>query len=142
MTRQHREVLQAAVESASGAAGLGSGPAQVAKAGENLVLAVQTGLRSAIALESNKGLGNLRGTVGMARNAAADSATSQFYFNVADNLGFDYANASNPGYAVFGKVVQGLAVMDAMGALPTTTKYGLPDVPVTNVVLLTAVQTR
>ena len=62
--------------------------------------AVQTGLRSAIALESNKGLGNLRGTVGMARNAAADSATSQFYFNVADNLGFDYANASNPGMTI------------------------------------------
>ena len=61
---------------------------------------MQTGLRSAIALESNKGLGNLRGTLGMARNAAADSATSQFYFNVADNLGFDYVNASNPGMTI------------------------------------------
>ena len=106
------------------------------------VPAVQAGLRSAISLESNKGLSNLRGTVGMARSAAADSATSQFYFNVADNPGFDYVNASNPGYAVFGKVVQGLAVMDAMGALPTTTRYGVPDFPVTDVVLLSATQTQ
>lgn len=57
---------------------------------------------------------NLRGTIAMARGAELDSATSQFYFNVQDNPGLD------GGYAVFGKVVgpEGLAVIDAIGALP------------------------
>lgn len=101
---------------------------------------VQAGQRAAIVLESNKGLGNVRGSLGMARASAADSATSQFYFNLINNPGLDYASATNPGYAVFGKVVQGLAVMDAIGSVPTTTKYGLPDFPVTDIVVQTAVQ--
>lgn len=91
-----------------------------------------------ITLESSNGLTNLRGTLAMARTTDPNSATSQFYFNLADNPSLDYQDASNPGYAVFGKIVQGLDVMDAIGAVPTNTVNGVPDVPVTDVVVTTA----
>lgn len=108
----------------------------------DLVPKLQTGLRDAIALESNKGLSNLYGTVGMARASAANSATSQFYFNLADNTGLDYQSDALPGYAVFGKVVVGLDVMEKIGSTPVATQYSLPSYPVTDVVVLTATQTR
>ncbi len=104
--------------------------------------AEQLGRRDPIVLESNKGLSNLRGTIAMARTAEANSATSQFYFNLVDNPGLDYANAANPGYAVFGRIVQGLNVMDAIGAVPTATRFQLANFPVTNVVVQGAIQTR
>jgi cyclophilin family peptidyl-prolyl cis-trans isomerase len=72
------------------------------------------GARPAIALESNKGLANLRGTIAMARTDEPDSAKSQFYFNLVDNSALNFASTSKPGYAVFGRVIQGLPVMDAM----------------------------
>ncbi|MGZ8250205.1 peptidylprolyl isomerase, partial [Methylomagnum sp.] len=72
----------------------------------------------AIVLESNNGLSNLRGTIAMARTNVANSATSQFYINVVDNKFLDYASSASPGYAVFGKVVDGMAVVDAINALP------------------------
>lgn len=93
-----------------------------------------------VVLESNKGLSNLRGTLAMARMRDPDSALSQFYFNLVDNLPLDYQSSDNPGYAVFGKVLQGMAVIDAIGGVPTTQRNGMPDVPVTDVVLLSAVQ--
>jgi len=96
---------------------------------------VKTGLRAPIALESNNGLTNQRGTVAMARTVDPISATSQFYFNLVDNPTLDYKDASNPGYAVFGRIVQGLDVMDAIGAVPTSAQGGLTDVPVTDVVV-------
>lgn len=102
--------------------------------------AVQPGVAAAIALESNNGLPNLRGTMAMARTSDPNSATSQFYFNLVDNLALDYQDANNPGYAVFGKIVQGLDVMDAIGAVQTNTLNGVPDVPVTDVVVKTAVR--
>ncbi len=95
-----------------------------------------------IALESNNGLTNLRGTIAMARTADPNSATSQFFFNLVDNPSLDYQDASNPGYAVFGKIVQGLDVMDAIGAVPTTTVNGTADVPVTDVVITSATRTQ
>jgi cyclophilin family peptidyl-prolyl cis-trans isomerase len=95
-----------------------------------------------IKLESTNGLKNLRGTLGMARNLAADTATSQFYINTVDNAALDYVSASQPGYAVFGKVVDGLPVVDAIRAVPTTTRSGLTDVPVTDVTIVSATQTR
>lgn len=115
--------------------------------------------RPPIALESRNGLTNLRGTVGMARTLAADSATSQFYFNVRDNPAFDYASDAAPGYAVFGSITQGLEVMDSIFALPTRTAALLGDdgqplsgaggqpillnaVPLQAVVIRTARQTR
>lgn len=108
----------------------------------DLMPKLQTGLREAIALESNKGLSNLYGTVGMARGSAANTATSQFYFNLADNTGLDYQSETSPGYAVFGKVVVGLDVIEKMGKTPVATQYSLPNYPVTDIVVVTATQTR
>lgn len=105
-------------------------------------MTLQSGLKAPIVLESNNGLSNLRGTVAMARTDAPDSATSQFYVNLVDNTRLDYKDASNPGYAVFGKVVQGLEVVDAIARAPTGTVAGYADVPLTDVTLNLAVQTR
>jgi peptidyl-prolyl cis-trans isomerase A (cyclophilin A) len=101
--------------------------------------AVQPGQKSAIALEVNKGLSNLKGTIAMARSADLNSATSQYYFNLADNVALD---TSNGGYAVFGKVVSGSEVLDAMANVKTTTAFGLADFPASNVVVLSATQTK
>lgn len=102
--------------------------------------AVQTGLRAPITLESNNGLSNVRGSIGMARTPEPNSATSQFFFNVIDNPGLNYVSSTQPGYAVFGKVVQGLEVVDAIAAVPTGSRYGLNDVPLTDIVVIKAEQ--
>lgn len=94
----------------------------------------------AINLESNKGLSNVRGSLAMARTADANSATSQFYINLVDNLSLDYASVASPGYAVFGKVVDGLPVVDAIRAVPTRSDFA--NVPVTDVTIVSATQTR
>jgi cyclophilin family peptidyl-prolyl cis-trans isomerase len=101
--------------------------------------AVQPGQKAAIALEVNKGLSNLKGTIAMARSAELNSATSQFYFNLADNVALD---TSSGGYAVFGKVVSGMEVLDALAKVKTTTAYGLSDFPATGVTVLSAAQTK
>jgi peptidyl-prolyl cis-trans isomerase A (cyclophilin A) len=101
--------------------------------------AVQPGQKAAIALEVNKGLSNLKGTIAMARSADLNSATSQYYFNLADNVALD---TSNGGYAVFGKVVSGSEVLEAMANVKTTTAFGLADFPASNVVVLSATQTK
>ncbi len=72
-----------------------------------------------IPLESNNNWSNLRGTVAYARTFEPDSATSQFFINVSDNPGFDWAGDSNPGYAVFAEVVEGMDVVDAISQVPT-----------------------
>ncbi len=72
---------------------------------------------SPIKLESNLGLSNLSGTIAMARTSVADSATSQFFINTVDNPFLDYQSPSNPGYAVFGQVIDG---MDVATAISTT----------------------
>ena len=66
----------------------------------------------AIALESNTGLSNLRGTIAMARRTDPDSATTQFFINSIDNLFLDYQASSSPGYAVFGQVIEGMDIID------------------------------
>jgi peptidyl-prolyl cis-trans isomerase A (cyclophilin A) len=101
--------------------------------------AVQAGQKAAIALEVNKGLSNLKGTIAMARSSELNSATSQYYFNLADNVALD---TSSGGYAVFGKVVSGSEVLDAMASVKTTTAYGLADFPASNVVVISATQTK
>ena len=104
--------------------------------------------RAPIALESNNGLKNLRGTIAMARTSAPNSATSQFYINVQDNPGFDYKSEADPGYAVFGKVIDGMTAMDAIQNEPTTTKTvpssttTVPNIPVTDVVITGVVQVQ
>lgn len=94
----------------------------------------------AIALESQNGLRNLRGSLAMARTADVNSATSQFYINVKDNTSLDYVSASQPGYAVFGTVVNNLSVIDQIAVVPTGISAGMADVPVTDIVITNAVR--
>ena len=92
--------------------------------------------KPAIKNESANGLSNTRGTLAMARTNVADSATAQFYVNVKDNDFLDKAKAEDRvGYCVFGKVVEGMDVVDKIKAVKTTTKGGHGDVPVTDVVI-------
>jgi peptidyl-prolyl cis-trans isomerase A (cyclophilin A) len=88
--------------------------------------------RASIPLESRNGLTNQRGTVAMARTSDPNSATAQFFINVKDNDFLNQAQARDGnGYAVFGKVVQGMDVVDKIRATPT----GPGDVPVQPVVI-------
>ena len=75
--------------------------------------------------ESKNGLHNVRGTLSMARTSVPDSATSQFFINVKDNDFLDQGD----GYAVFGKVVKGMDVVDVIVNSQTTTRGGMKDVP-------------
>lgn len=90
-------------------------------------MVAKTPLYAPIKLESNNGLSNLRGTLAMARRSEADSATSQFFFNVVDNTSLDYQSTSNPGYAVFGRIISGLNTLDAINVVPTYT-YSQTDI--------------
>jgi peptidyl-prolyl cis-trans isomerase A (cyclophilin A) len=83
--------------------------------------------RAPVENESRNGLSNTRGTVAMARFPDPDSATSQFYINVVDNPSLDYP--SYGGYTVFGKVVKGMDVADAISKVPTTRRGSLSDLP-------------
>lgn len=103
--------------------------------------------RAPIALESNNGLKNVRGSIAMARTLILDSATSQFYINVKDNPSLDYQSGTTPGYTVFGTVVEGLSVVDAIQNEATTSKADtngavLNDVPITDVVITGTLQIR
>jgi len=88
--------------------------------------------------EWKNGLKNVRGSIAMARlGRKPDSATSQFFINVQDNPMLDKPN-DGAGYAVFGKVVQGMEVIDKIKQAATTMKNGMADVPVENVLIQTA----
>jgi peptidyl-prolyl cis-trans isomerase A (cyclophilin A) len=92
--------------------------------------------KAPIALESRNGLGNARGSVAMARTAVPDSATAQFFVNLKDNTFLDAANARDGnGYAVFGKVVSGMDVVDKIAAVPTESKGPHQNVPVKPVLI-------
>jgi peptidyl-prolyl cis-trans isomerase A (cyclophilin A) len=87
--------------------------------------------RAPIPLESRNGLSNQRGTIAMARTMVPDSATAQFFINVKDNLFLDAAQARDGhGYAVFGKVVSGLEVVDKIKAVAVGNKGMHQNVPV------------
>ena len=87
--------------------------------------------RAPISLESRSGLSNLRGTVAMARTMLPDSATAQFFINLGDNLRLDAVNsADGNGYAVFGKVIEGMDVVDRIKAVPVGNKAMHQNVPV------------
>jgi peptidyl-prolyl cis-trans isomerase B (cyclophilin B) len=79
--------------------------------------------------ESTNGLKNDNYTVAMARTNVRDSATSQFFINVKDNGFLNYSGESNPGYAVFGKVVEGKETVDKIRKVATGNKGGMGDVP-------------
>lgn len=91
--------------------------------------------RDSIVLESNNGLSNDRGTIAMARTMVPDSATSQFFINVDDNLFLNYQNEQNPGYAVFGKVVEGMDVVDKIRVVRTANREFHENWPVDNIVI-------
>jgi peptidyl-prolyl cis-trans isomerase A (cyclophilin A) len=91
--------------------------------------------RPPIKCEWPNGLKNLRGTIAMARKPPPDTATSQFYINVVDNVGLDRPISGGAGYVVFGRVVAGLRVVDAIQAEPTGLKKRMRDVPIRAVTL-------
>ena len=81
--------------------------------------------------EADNGLKNLRGTVAMARTSDVHSATAQFFINVVDNAFLDHTSKDprGYGYCVFGKVVEGMDVVDRIRSVPTRTAGGMRDVP-------------
>jgi cyclophilin family peptidyl-prolyl cis-trans isomerase len=87
--------------------------------------------------EATNGLANRRGTVAMARTRTLRSATSQFYINLSDNPALDHHGFSPDvfGYAVFGRVLAGMDVVDRIGAVKTGTRDGMDDVPLEPVVI-------
>ena len=87
--------------------------------------------------EATNGLKNLRGTIAMARTNEINSATSQFFINLSDNAFLDNA-PGNYGYAVFGKVVDGLDTIDRIAKERTGRRKGHDDVPATDVVIQSA----
>ncbi|MGL6113150.1 MAG: peptidylprolyl isomerase [Rubrivivax sp.] len=92
--------------------------------------------RAPIPLEGKNGLTNVRGSVAMARTSNPDSATAQFFINLKDNAFLNSANARDGnGYAVFGKVVSGMDVVDKIWAVPTGNKGPHQNVPVTPVLI-------
>ena len=93
-------------------------------------------VRAPIALESRSGLSNKVGTVAMARTSAPDSATAQFFINVRDNNFLDQPNSRDgQGYAVFGKVVQGMDVVEKIRTVPTASSGPHQNVPLTPVII-------
>jgi peptidyl-prolyl cis-trans isomerase A (cyclophilin A) len=93
--------------------------------------------RKPIANEAANGLRNLRGTLSMARTNDVNSATAQFFVNLVDNAFLDHC-PGNFGYAVFGRVVEGMDVIDKIAAVKTGRKNGHDDVPVEPVVVTAA----
>lgn len=113
-------------------------------AGLNNAVSTKQTTRNPIALETT-GLKNLRGTVAMYRDGGRDSANSMFFINTVDNQRFDVGSTETPeGYAVFGKVVSGLDIVDIIAAVPVRWDLNLNvnDVPVTPVKISAISQTR
>lgn len=95
--------------------------------------------RAPIKNESANGLANLRGTIAMARTSEPHSASSQFFINHVTNGFLDRANATDGwGYCVFGKVIEGIEVVDAIAVVQTGNKSGHADVPVDPVTIKSA----
>lgn len=90
--------------------------------------------------EADNGLSNLTGTVAMARTSDPHSATSQFFINVSDNHFLDHRDKTDVGwgYAVFGRVVEGMDVINKMKGCETTSRSGHQDVPVVEIIIESA----
>jgi len=97
----------------------------------------QKATKDQIKNEATNGLKNEKYTLAMARTNIVDSATSQFFINTADNTFLDHRDTTTQGfgYAVFGKVISGMDIVDKMGEVATTTKSGFQDVPVDIVII-------
>lgn len=101
----------------------------------------QKGTLAAIENEATNGMKNKRGTLAMARTMDPHSATSQFFINVVDNPALDFTSPADGrtwGYAVFGRVVEGMDVVDAIKAVPTGMKNGMADVPESPIEIVSA----
>ena len=95
--------------------------------------------RPPIPLESRNGLTNQRGTIAMARTSDPDSASAQFFINVVDNPFLDAERTRDGhGYAVFGRVIKGMDIVDRIKAVPTSTRSGVPNVPTETVTIVKA----
>ena len=105
---------------------------------------VERATRPPIQNEATNGLSNRRGTLAMARLRSARSATSQFYINLANNSELDHRGFSPDtfGYAVFGRVLEGMDVVDKIGAVKTGTRDGMDDVPVAPVLIKSIVEKK
>jgi peptidyl-prolyl cis-trans isomerase B (cyclophilin B) len=91
--------------------------------------------RAPIENEAKNGLKNLAGTIAMARTMDPHSASSQFFINVSDNGFLDYPGQDGWGYCVFGKVAEGMDVVNKIKGVATGSRAGHQDVPVENVVI-------
>src|SRR5260370_33496565 len=99
--------------------------------------------REPVRNESANGLLNRRGTIAVARTSVPDSGTCQFFINLKDNPFSDRPNsADGVGYYVFGEVVEGMDVVDGIAQVPTGDREGHQNVPVQNVVILSARRVR
>ena len=107
---------------------------------------VEKKTRAPILNEAENGLSNMRGTIAMARGPRSNSATSQFFINHRANEFLNYINEKKPGYAVFGKVIEGMDVVDTIASVKTTTvqitrddkEVSMDDVPVEPVIIQSA----
>lgn len=97
--------------------------------------------RATVENEASKELPNSRGTIAMARTSDPHSATAQFFINVADNKFLNHTAKTNDGwgYCVFGKVTEGMDVVDKIKAVSTTSRSGHQDVPAETVVIEKAI---
>lgn len=93
--------------------------------------------RTPIRNEAKNGLKNTRGSLSMARTSDINSATSQFFVNLKDNAFLDHG-PRDYGYAVFGRVTEGMEVIDKIAALRTGTRKGYQDAPLEDVVIVAA----
>lgn len=94
--------------------------------------------RAPIPLEARNGLKNKAGTIAMARTSDPNSATAQFFVNVVDNPNLDYPAPDGNGYAVFGKVIDGIDTIDRIKVAPTTAYGPMRNVPATPIVIQSA----
>jgi len=91
--------------------------------------------RDPIENEANNGLSNVTGSIAMARTMEPHSASAQFFINVSDNKFLDYPGQDGWGYCVFGKVVDGMDVVNKIKGVATGSRFGHRDVPVEDVVI-------
>ncbi|MEO6236771.1 MAG: peptidylprolyl isomerase [Vicinamibacterales bacterium] len=112
-------------------------PGYVIQGGGYTAELVEKSTRAPIQNEATNGLSNLRGTLAMARTRQARSATSQFYVNLSNNPSLDHRGFAPDdfGYAVFGRVLEGMDVVDRIGVVKTGARDGMDTVPVTPVVI-------
>lgn len=110
----------------------------------NTGLIAKAATQPAIKLESNNGLQHVRGAVGMLRGDASDSATTAWFINTTANTDLDFVDAEHPGYAVFGRVLTGMDVVDAITGVATKTVESkfLSNAPVAEIAITAATQTQ